>query len=136
MVIKNLKMKFYFIEIKLKKMLSGSQINNPEYDKVVLRKNPQKTKQERVKLSTHNNKVQKIEQNAEEGDFRVKRIGYNFRQTLQQARVSMKLSQKELAQRLNVKPSVINEYESGKAIPNPQLINKMNRILKVKLPRN
>ena len=32
-------------------------------------------------------------------------------------------------QAINEKPSIINEYESGKAIPNGQLISKMERAL-------
>lgn len=34
-----------------------------------------------------------------------------------------------------VKPSVVNDYESGKAVPNGMLISKMERALGVKLPR-
>ena len=34
------------------------------------------------------------------------------------------------------KHSVITDYESGKAIPNPGVINKLERILGVKLPRD
>lgn len=42
-------------------------------------------------------------------------------------------TQKDLAQKINEKPSVIQDYESGKAIPNPQILSKMERILGVKL---
>ena len=45
----------------------------------------------------------------------------------------MKLSQKDLAQKVNEKPSVIQDYESGKAIPNPQILGKLERALQVKL---
>ena len=43
------------------------------------------------------------------------------------------LSQKDLAQKVNEKPSVIQDYESGKAIPNPQILGKLERVLGVKL---
>ncbi|CAM9577749.1 unnamed protein product, partial [Discosporangium mesarthrocarpum] len=36
---------------------------------------------------------------------------------------------------MNEKPQVVGEYESGKAIPNPQLISKLERALGVRLPR-
>jgi len=51
------------------------------------------------------------------------------------ARAALKppLSQKDLGQKINEKPSVIADYESGKAIPNPQILGKMERVLKVKL---
>ncbi|KAH0448433.1 hypothetical protein IEQ34_022233 [Dendrobium chrysotoxum] len=38
-----------------------------------------------------------------------------------------------LFQLINEKPQVIQEYESGKAIPNQQIINKLERVLGVKL---
>mmetsp|Transcript_27999 Transcript_27999/g.82335 ORF Transcript_27999/g.82335 Transcript_27999/m.82335 type:complete len:87 (+) Transcript_27999:559-819(+) len=52
-----------------------------------------------------------------------------------QARMAKKMTQKELATAINEKPQVIGEYESGKAIPNPQIISKMERKLGCKLPR-
>jgi putative transcription factor len=54
---------------------------------------------------------------------------------IQQARQAKKLTQKELAGQLAVQASVINDYESGRAIPNPQLISKLERVLGVRLPR-
>ena len=41
----------------------------------------------------------------------------------------------ELALVINEKPTIVGEYESGRAIPNPTLISKMERALGVKLPR-
>jgi len=38
-----------------------------------------------------------------------------------------------LGTRINEKPSVIADYESSKAIPNPQILGKMERVLGVKL---
>jgi putative transcription factor len=43
------------------------------------------------------------------------------------------LSQKDTAQKINEKPSVIQDYESGNAIPRPQILAKLERILGVKL---
>jgi len=40
-----------------------------------------------------------------------------------------------LAAAVNEKPSVINDYESGKAIPNGAIISKLNRALGVRLPK-
>jgi putative transcription factor len=45
----------------------------------------------------------------------------------------LKLSQKDVAQKVNEKPSVIQDYESSKAIPNPQILGKLERALGVKL---
>ncbi|KAF9257801.1 MBF1-domain-containing protein [Marasmius fiardii PR-910] len=52
---------------------------------------------------------------------------------IQTARMELKLAQKDLAQKVNEKPSVIQDYESGKAIPNPQILGKLERSLGVKL---
>ena len=54
---------------------------------------------------------------------------------IQQARMAKKMTQKELATAINEKPQVIGEYESGKAIPNGQIISKIERKLGCKLPR-
>ena len=54
-------------------------------------------------------------------------------QAIQAARLALKLSQKDVAQKVNEKPSVIQDYESGKAIPNPQILAKLERTLGVKL---
>lgn len=50
-----------------------------------------------------------------------------------QTRQAKGMTQKDLAVKINEKPSVIQDYESGKAIPNPQILGKMERILGVKL---
>ena len=43
------------------------------------------------------------------------------------------LTQKDLAVKINEKPSIIAEYEQGKAIPNQQILTKMERALGIKL---
>jgi ribosome-binding protein aMBF1 (putative translation factor) len=43
------------------------------------------------------------------------------------------MSQKDLATKINEKPQVIAEYESGRAVPNTALLAKMERVLGVKL---
>ena len=52
---------------------------------------------------------------------------------MQDARNELKLSQKDVAQKINEKPSVIQDYECGKAIPSPQILGKLERVLGVKL---
>jgi putative transcription factor len=61
--------------------------------------------------------------------FKNKKIDEKFSVKIRNARNSKKMSQKELAQRINVKPGVINDYESGKALPNPNTINKIKKTL-------
>ncbi len=38
-------------------------------------------------------------------------------------------------QMINEKPGVVNEYESGRAIPVPAMLSKLERALGVRLPR-
>lgn len=61
---------------------------------------------------------------------------YVLIQAMSQARLALELTQKDVAQKVNEKPSVIQDYESGRAVPNPQILGKLERILKVKLRGN
>ena len=62
-------------------------------------------------------------------------VSKDLRLAITQARNAKGLTQKQLATQLNMQPQVINEYESGKAIPNNQVIAKIERALGAKLPR-
>ena len=62
-----------------------------------------------------------------------KKVDTELRKAITQARVAKGMSQAQLAQAINEKPAVINQYESGKAIPNQQILSKLERILGVKL---
>lgn len=67
--------------------------------------------------------------------YTVTRVDRSFAVALQQARMQKGMTQKDLATRISEKPSVINDYESGRAIPNPNIINKLDRALGTHLPR-
>lgn len=43
------------------------------------------------------------------------------------------MTQKDLSTRISEKPNVVADYESGRAIPNPQILGKMERVLGIKL---
>ena len=43
------------------------------------------------------------------------------------------MSQADLAKQINEKPNIIQAYENGKATPNPQILQKLRKILGVKL---
>lgn len=49
------------------------------------------------------------------------------------AREEKGLTQKYVADKVNEKNSVIQGYESGNAIPSPQILGKLERVLGVKL---
>lgn len=54
---------------------------------------------------------------------------------IQQARIAMKLSQKELAAKMCVPVAVIHTYENGTVIPTNAFIAQIEKVLKTKLPR-
>ena len=55
---------------------------------------------------------------------------------IQTARMELKLSQKDVAHKIHEKWTVLQDYESGKAFPNPQILSKLERVLGVKLRGN
>lgn len=65
----------------------------------------------------------------------IAKVDRSLSKAIMQARTAKKITQKELATAINEKPQVVAEYESGKAIPNPQIISKLERKLGTKLPR-
>jgi putative transcription factor len=64
------------------------------------------------------------------------RVSSDLKKQIIQARTAKKLTQSQLAQLINEKPQIIQEYETGKAIPNPQVLSKMSRVLGVVLKKN
>lgn len=66
---------------------------------------------------------------------RIAKVDKSLSKAIMQARTAKKMTQKELATAVNEKPQIIGQYESGKAVPNPQIISKLERKLGCKLPR-
>ena len=81
----------------------------------------------------NNNNNKKKEE--EDSEFNLPKTSYELKKTIQQARCAKKMTQKELATKVNVPVKTIIEYENGKAIPNNTFIAKLERTLNVKLPR-
>ena len=75
----------------------------------------------------------KLENETEE--FKHETVDRSLSQAIQQARLARKMTQKQLATAINEKPQVVQQYESGQAIPNPQILSKLDRALGVRLPR-
>jgi len=78
------------------------------------------------------NKEQKMEEKIENCEkLKVKVTPVEIGRDIQKKRTELKLTQKDLAQKVNVTPKVILEIEAGKAKHNPQLIVKIKRFLKL-----
>lgn len=61
-----------------------------------------------------------------------KTIDRELSQRIIKARCAKKLTQDALAKHLNINVSIIKEYETGKAIVNHQLLQKICRVLSIK----
>ena len=61
------------------------------------------------------------------------KIEHNTKVKIQQGRSKMKMSQKQLAAKINEPVSVISSYESGKAIPSKKVLHKIQNALGIKL---
>lgn len=96
--------------------------------------------------------MRKLEESTEE--FKHDTVDKSLSKAISAARLAKKMTQKDLATAIKYvshifpcaynmfdiifsseRPQVIQEYESGKAIPNPQIINKLDRALGTHLPR-
>jgi putative transcription factor len=76
-------------------------------------------------------KTQKLDQ-TELGTH--EKVSLSIAKTIQQARIAKGFkTQKDLAIAVGVPASVINSYEGGKAIPDVQIMQKLRRVLGVKL---
>uniref|UniRef100_A0A915DGA6 HTH cro/C1-type domain-containing protein n=1 Tax=Ditylenchus dipsaci TaxID=166011 RepID=A0A915DGA6_9BILA len=70
---------------------------------------------------------------AETEELHVEHVQLSLGKVIQQARQAKEWTQKELGAHVNEKVEVIKEYESAKAIPNTNILAKMERALGVKL---
>ena len=77
--------------------------------------------------------ARKLDEHAE--TFRHQTVSHDFKLALQQARLAKQWTQAQLAASINEKASVVNDYESGRAIPNGVVVVKINRALGVQLPK-
>jgi putative transcription factor len=75
--------------------------------------------------------ARKLDEETEE--FHLPKVDTEVKKKIQAARIEKKLTQAQLAQAINEQPRVVQEYESGKAVPNQQVLAKLERILGVKL---
>ncbi|XP_031551928.1 endothelial differentiation-related factor 1-like [Actinia tenebrosa] len=83
------------------------------------------------KQHSANKDTAKLDRETEE--LHHERVALDVGKLIQQGRLGKKLTQKELATKINEKPNVIIEYEQGKAIPNNQILGKIERVIGIKL---
>lgn len=106
-------------------------LDHQDWKQIIINNKKNTKKSPGKKISQAQQKDIKILKQVEEDDLKHKKIANELRTKIQQSRLSSKLTQKQLAQKCNFPVSVINDIETGKAIYNPQQINKLKRILKI-----
>jgi len=95
--------------------------------KVVKPKNNNQTGEKKKQYTKSNE--QKMSDAEEEGKLSHKKMDSNFGKTLQKYRLSQNMTQKDIAQKLNIPAKDINEIESGKMKHNGQLMGKIKRLI-------
>ena len=117
--------------------------SDPLWDQVTILRKKQNTKEQKDKALRDGNtesakKIGNTEQadktkkldNATDAD-KHKKISLEQSKMISKARCDLKLSQSDLAKRINLKKDIINEYECGKAIIDNKILCKIERCLKI-----
>ena len=118
--------------------------NYQDWDPVVIRGKIDKTreKEKYVKFMGQEIKLPKRsqysgkspEQKLDETELGThKKVSKETGLTIQRARVAKQYTQKDLANLINVSSDIISSYELGKSIPDPKIMQKLRRVLGVKL---
>lgn len=71
--------------------------------------------------------IRKVEQNRESFEHKV--VPKNIADAIQKKRIELKLTQAQLAQRINEKPAVVNDIECCRGVYNSTHVNKILRAL-------
>ena len=77
--------------------------------------------------------LKKLEDSTE--DFKHAVIDKSLSKAITATRLAKKMTQADLARLINERPQIIQEYESGKAIPNGAILSKLDKALGTHLPR-
>jgi len=109
-----------------------SLLDHQDWKTLIVKKTKGKTDKNEPKITKVSDPNLKMEKKIEEGKLEHKKITNELRVQIQQGRASKGLTQKQLANSVNLPQSVINEIESGKAIYNYVQINKIKRFLNIK----
>ena len=110
-----------------------SLLDHQDWKPIVIGQKKSKTKSPKTKRKKNpeNRKLLKLEKKAENDELKHDKITKELRTKIQQGRASKGLTQKQLANNVNLPLQKITEIENGKAIYNHKEINKIKRYLKI-----
>jgi ribosome-binding protein aMBF1 (putative translation factor) len=111
--------------------------DHQDWKTIIMKSSVKKEKQPIVKVTKNkrtniNNNNIKIEKKVENDDLKHAKVPDDLRIKIIQTRNSKKITQKQLANNVNLSLNIISEIETGKAIYNHQHINKIKRYLQFK----
>ena len=107
-----------------------SLLDHQDWKQIVIGK---KSKSPKKNKNPDNTKLLKIEKKADNDELKHDKITKELRTKIQQGRASKGLTQKQLANNVNLPLQKITEIENGKAIYNHKDINKIKRYLSLSL---
>ena len=93
-----------------------------------IKKGPENENENKKELS----KEKKIDKKIDDGELKHKKITKEFSQFLQKSRLNKNLTQKQLANNLNIPVAIINDYECCRGKYNGQIIGKLKRYFSIK----
>ena len=104
-----------------------SLLDHQDWKQIVIGKKSKSPKKKNK--NSDNTKLLKLEKKAENDELKHDKITKELRTKIQQGRASKGLTQKQLANNVNLPLQKIQEIENGKAIYNHKDINKIKRYL-------
>lgn len=108
-------------------------LDHQDWKDIVVRKKLDKTIASNTKkVDNATQKLLSVEKKADNDELKHDKITLELRQNIQKGRSSKGLTQKQLANSINMPLQKIQEIESGKAIYNGKDINRIKRFLKIK----
>jgi len=98
-----------------------------DWKPLVLKKSQPKTQ---VQHCAGNKEFHKLDSEEAEAP---KILGLDAAKLIQTSRCALNLTQVQLAQKINEKANLVKDYETGKVVPNRAVLNKINRVLGIKI---
>ena len=109
-------------------------MDHQDWNVVTISSNPSGKTKKHQTTNFEGVKQQRLE--AETDELKHATVSHDLKTGLMKARTARGLTQKQLAQALNMQPGLIRDYECGSAIQNRALISRFETHLGCKLPRN
>lgn len=106
--------------------------DHQDWKQIIINKKPQQKKEKQNNKNQEFNKIRKIEEKADTDNLQHKKYTLEFRKQMIYKRTNnMNMTQKQLANKLNLPEKCIRDIESGVAIYNNSHSNKIKILLKI-----